>query len=41
MQRELDKIERFAKKVAEQSKIPSEAAQKLVKDVKVGWWVRE
>ena len=35
MQRDLDKIERFANKIVEQSNIPTIAAQKLLKDVKV------
>lgn len=35
MQRELDKMERFAKKIVEQAKLPESAAQKLQKEVKV------
>lgn len=35
MQKELDKMERFANKIAEQSGIPAPAAQKLQKEVKV------
>lgn len=35
MQKELDKVERFAHKVEQQSKLPPAAAEKLVKDVKV------
>ncbi len=35
MQRELDKIERYANKVVEQSKMDTSTADKLLKDVKV------
>lgn len=35
MQKELDKIERFAAKIVDQAKLPSSAAAKLTKDVKV------
>lgn len=35
MQKELDKVERFANKVEQQSKLPPAAAKKLLKDVKV------
>lgn len=35
MEKELDKVERFANKVAQQAKMSKEAADKLLKDVKV------
>ena len=35
MEKELDKVERFAHKVTQQAKMPKEAADKLLKDVKV------
>lgn len=35
MQKELDKIERFANKIAEQSKLPQTAAKRLTREVKV------
>ena len=35
MQKELDKMERFANKIVDQSGIPSTAGQKLRKEVKV------
>lgn len=35
MQRELDKIERFANKIVGQSHLSAPAAQKLLKEVKV------
>ena len=35
MQRELDKIERYAKKVVEQSKMEKPSADKLLSDAKV------
>ena len=35
MQKELDKIERFANKIVEQSNLPQAAAKKLTRDVKV------
>ncbi len=39
MQKELDKMERFANKIVEQSGIPTAAGQKLRKEVKVHYIV--
>lgn len=36
MQRELDKMERFARKIVDQAKLPSTVGEKLLKEVKVG-----